>query len=99
MKQGVKKNTKQTDDHGKCKSCGACKECGAHPAPTWPVYVPVYVQPVAPATVAPVYPRWDGPIWQVFPNTGMTVSETVTGLTINTNTYASASDAVKFTVS
>ena len=54
----------------KCKSCGACKECGAQPQQERIVYVPmpVYVQP-APGQPLPVYPRWDGPIWQVFPNT------------------------------
>jgi len=82
MKQGVKKNTKQTDDHGKCKTCGACKECGSQPAPAWitapPVYIPVYIQPFP----TPAYPNIIGPTWQVFPNTGMTVSETITGLTV-----------------
>lgn len=79
------KRAKKTDDHGKCKSCGACKECGAPPAPVpMPVYVTVYVQPVQPAPVVHIYPRWDGPIWQVFPNTtGGFVTSGSTGFTID----------------
>lgn len=84
------KDKKTTNDHGKCKTCGACKECGAHPAPTWPVYVPVYIQPVQPAPVVTVYPHWDGPIWQVFPNTYSTSSVTITA-TNGLPPYGSAS--------